>query len=174
MKFKFENHLNTFNIIATLIIGIAALFISFNSYRLSERQTYLLEQQNSITSRQTTLEEGQQKLELKNSILELMNISSMLRQSEKNYPSIKNCLKSFNEIKMILESQLKNKLLFDNSQLAEKWTELLMDVNFNIKFFEPGTSPNVIIDGAYDKVKDIETKCFALFDLHNKKVDKSQ
>lgn len=174
MKFKFENHLNMFNIIATLIIGTAALFISFNSYRLSERQTYLLEQQNNIINRQTVLEEGQQKLELKNSILELMNISSMLRQTEKNYPNIKNCLKSFNEIKTILESQLKNKLLFDNSQLAEKWTDLLMDINFNIKFFEPGSSPNIIIDGAYDKVKEIETKCFALFDFLNKKADERQ
>jgi hypothetical protein len=159
MKLNFNSTLNTFNIISTLILGIVALVISINSYRLSERQTYLIERQN-------TLDEGQSRLELKNAILELINVSSMLRQSEKDYPNIQKCLGSFNEMKEILEGQLKNKSLFENATLADKWTKFLMDVNFNIKFFQPGTSQNVIIDGAYKKVQDFETKSSELFQLY--------
>ena len=160
MKFKFEAHLNTFNIIATLIIGLAALFISFNSYRLTERQTHLTERQNN-------LEEGQLRLELKNSILNLINTSSMLRQNETDYPNIQNCINTFGEMKSILESQLKNKFLFENDSLAEKWTELLMSVNFNIKFFQPGISSNVKIDKAFSIVKEMESKSSELFSVYN-------
>lgn len=158
MKYKFETTLNAFNIFATLVIGVVALIISINSYRLSERQTYLIERQNK-------LDEGQLKLELKNAALELINVSSMLRQTEKDYPNIQRCLDAFADMKRILEVQLKNKLLFENPELAEKWTELLGDVNFNTKFFQPGTSPNVIIDGAFDKVKEFENKSSELFRL---------
>ncbi len=159
MKLKFETTLNSFNIFATLILGVVALVISINSYRLTERQTYLTERQN-------TLDEGQLKLELKNATLELINVSSMLRQTEKDYPNIQNCLTAFNEMKNILEGQLKNKLLFENPALADKWTEFLGYVNFNIKFFQPGTSPNVIIDGAYKKVQEFESKSSELFRLY--------
>lgn len=159
MKAKFESTINTVNIIATLILGVVALVISINSCRLSERQTYLVERQNS-------LDEGQLRLELKNAILELINVSSMLRQNEKDYPNIQKCLESFNEMKTILEGQLKNKLLFENSTLADKWTELLMDINFNIKFFQPGISPNVKIDGAYKKVQEFETRSSELLQLY--------
>lgn len=61
-----------------------------------------------------------------------MNVSSMLKQNEKDYPNIQKCLNAFNEMKAILEGQLKNKLLFENSALADKWTEFLMEINFNI------------------------------------------
>lgn len=159
MKLKFEPTLNTFNIFATLVLGVAALVISINSYRLTQRQTYLSERQN-------TLEEGQLRLELKNATLELINVSSMLRQTEKDYPNIQNCLVAFNEMKKILEGQLKNKLLFENPAMAEKWTEFLGDINFNIKFFQPGTSPNVIIDGAYKKVQEFENESSELFKLY--------
>ena len=135
------------------------MIISVNSYKLSERQTYLIERQNK-------LDEGQLKLELKNAALELINISSMLRQTEKNYPNIQRCLDAFAEMKRILEGQLKNKFLFENPELADKWTELLVDVNFNIKFFQPGISRNVIIDGAYEKVKEFESKSSELFRLY--------
>ncbi|MEK6451234.1 MULTISPECIES: hypothetical protein [unclassified Myroides] len=159
MKIKFESTLNTINIIATLLLGIVALVISINSYKLTERQTYIIEHQNR-------LDEGQLKLELKNASLELINVSSMLRQSESDYPNIKNCLKSFNEMKMILESQLKNKYLTENKQMSEKWVDLLMKLNFTIKFFQSGTSPNVRIDGAYKTVEEIETKSSELFHLY--------
>lgn len=159
MRFKFDATLNTFNIFATLILGIAALIISVNSYRLSERQTYLIERQNQ-------LDEGQLKLELKSAALELINVSSMLRQTEKDYPNIQSCIDAFNEMKRILEGQLKNKLLFENPKLADKWTELLGDVNFSIKFFQPGTSPNVKIDGAYAKVQEFENRSSELFMLY--------
>jgi hypothetical protein len=158
MKLKFDTTLNTFNIIATLILGVAALVISINSYRLTQRQTYLIERQNN-------LDEGQLKLELKNATLELINISSMFRQTEKDYPNIKNCLDGFNEMKNILEGQLKNKLLFENPELSAKWTELLGDINFNIKFFQPGISNNVVIDGAYKKVEEFEQKSSELLGL---------
>ncbi len=159
MKVKFKPTLDTINIITTLILGIVALIISINSYRLSERQIHLIERQND-------LDEGQLKLELKNSILELINISSMLRQNEKDYPDIRNCLNSFNEIKAILEGQLKNKFLFENNELSDKWTSLLIDVNFNIKLFRPGTSPNVKIDRAYNKVQELENKSSELLKLY--------
>ena len=159
MKLKFETTLNTVNIIATLVLGLVALIISINSYRLSERQTYLIERQNK-------LDEGQLKLELKNAALELINVSSMLRQTEKDYPNIQKCLNAFNEMKNILESQLKNKLLFENSEMSDKWIELLGDINFNIKFFQPGTSPNVIIDDAYRKVQEFEKKSTEIFQLY--------
>lgn len=90
----------------------------------------------------------------------------MLRQTEQDYPNVQRCLDAFAEMKRILEGQLKNKLLFENPKLAEKWTELLGDVNFNIKFFQPGISPNVIIDGAYDKVKEFESKSSEVFRLY--------
>ena len=154
-----EFTLNTINIISTLILGVVALIISINSYRLSERQAYIIERQN-------TLDEGQSKLELKNAILELINVSSMLSQNEKDYPNIQKCLDSFNEMKRILEGQLKNKFLFENATLADRWTMLIMDINFNIKFFQPGLLPNVIIDGAYKKVQDFETKSSQLFQLY--------
>lgn len=163
---KFQNILNTFNIIATLILGVVALIISINSYRLSERQTLLTEKQTYLTERQNKLDEGQLKLELKNAALELINVSSMLRQTEKDYPNIQNCIDSFNEMKKILEGQLKNKILFDNSEMTDKWVELLGDINFNIKFFQSGTSPNVIIDGAYNKVKEFEEKTSEIFLLY--------
>ena len=159
MKVKFETNLNTINILGTLILGVVALLISINSYRLTERQTYLIERQNN-------LDEGQLKLELKNATLELINVSSMLRQTEKDYPNIQKCLTAFNEMKNILEGQLKNRLLFENPVLAEKWTELLRDLNFNIKFFQPGISPNVLIVGAYEKVQKFESRSSELFRLY--------
>lgn len=159
MKIKFETTLNAFNIFATLVLGVVALIISINSYKLSERQTYLIERQNK-------LDEGQLRLELKSAALELINVSSMLRQSEKDYPNIQRCLDAFAEMKRILEGQLKNKLLFENPELADKWTELLGDVNFNIKFFQPGTSANVIIAGAYKKVQELESRSAELFKLY--------
>lgn len=139
-----------------LLLGLVALIISINSYRLSERQTYLIERQNK-------LDEGQLKLELKNTALELINVSSMLRQTEKDYPNIQKCLDAFNEMKNILEGQLKNKLLFENIEMSDKWIELLGEINFNIKFFQPGTLPNVIIVGANKKVKDFEQKSIEIF-----------
>lgn len=162
MKFKFETSLNTFNIFATLILGLASLFISYNSYILSQKQA-------DLSERQDILETGQQNLELKNAILALINTSSMLRQSEKDYPNIMNCIEAFGEMKSILESQLKNNSLIENSSLAKKWTELLMDINFNIKFFQKGMSPNITIDGAYDRVKEMETKSTELLKVYSKK-----
>jgi hypothetical protein len=49
--------------------------------------------------------------------------------------------------------------------LSAKWTELLGDINFNIKFFQPGISNNVVIDGAYKKVEEFEQKSSELLGL---------
>lgn len=160
MKLKSSFSLNTFNIFATLILGIVSLIISINSYRVTERQTELIERQN-------LLEEGQLKLELKNAIFELINISSILRQEEHDYPDIRKCLVAFNEMKIILQNQLKNKILFENEKLSSVWTEFLIDLNFNIKLFETGLSPNVKIDGAYDKIKSFDNKCKEILNIYN-------
>ena len=39
-----------------------------------------------------------------------------------------------------------------------------MDINFNIKFFEPGVRSSVTISGAYEIVKNIEEKTVQLFE----------
>ncbi len=161
MNIKYDRVLNTFNIFATLILGVASLLISINSFRLSNRQTIIIERQN-------LLEEGQLKLELKNASLELINVSSMLLQTVKDYPNIQKSLNAFNEMKRILEGQLKNKLLIENQNFAENWTELLGEVNFNIKLFQTGISTNVKIEGAYKTIQELEAKCSELFMLFNK------
>lgn len=157
---KFKTNLDSFNIIATLLLGFAALIISINSYRLTERQTYLIERQN-------ILEEGQLKLELKNAILEAMNIAGYLSQTEKDYPNIKNCIDGFKELKSILNRQLENKILFENKELSQEWTELSMNVNFSIKLFQEGLRENLTIAGAHNKVLEIDSKTKKLFKLLN-------
>jgi hypothetical protein len=39
-----------------------------------------------------------------------------------------------------------------------------MDINFNLKFFEPGVRSSVTISGAYEIVKNIEEKTVQLFE----------
>ncbi|GEM_PF-5849868 len=160
MNLKSRLSLNTFNIFTTLILGIVSLIISINSYRVTERQAQLIE-------RQSLLEEGQLQLELKNAILELMNVSSTLSQEEQDYPDIRKSVKALNEMKAILDRELKNKLLFEDEKLSGAWTELLIGVNFNIKLFETGLSPNVKIDGAYNIIRSLNNKSKEIFDIYN-------
>lgn len=50
--------------------------------------------------------------------------------------------------------------------MSDKWVELLMDINFNIKFFKAGVSPNVVIDGAYSKIQEIEQESAEILRLY--------
>lgn len=68
-------------------------------------------------------------------------------------------------MKIILEGQPKNKLLFENSALSEQWAEPLVDVNLSSKILEPGLRPHVRIDGVYAKVQDFGNKSVKLLEL---------
>lgn len=96
MNSKFGKILNTLNVVATLILGLASFIISVNSYRLSQRQTHLIERQNK-------LDEGQLKIELRNASRKLIKVSSLLLQYERDYPNIQNCLAAFKVMKYILK-----------------------------------------------------------------------
>jgi hypothetical protein len=155
-RLKISEKIEISNITMTLVISIITLIISYNSYKISINTYNNSESINKLNDKQS-------ELELKNSILELMNISGMLRQSEKNSPNIENCLKAFNEMKPRLESQLKNSRLSKYPKLADMWTDLLGDISFNIKLFEPGLRPTVTISQAYEKIVDLEKKCRDIF-----------
>ena len=153
-KITWHDRINIGNVFATLILSIVALFVSYNSYKL--------------TVNQSELSNRQLEFELKNSILSLITTSSMLNQSESEIPTIDKSLKAFSEMKIILESQLKNGNLINRPKLADMWTSLLSDVNFNIKFFQEGLKPNTIINGAKDKISNLSRQTSELFTEFNK------
>ena len=153
---RFEK-INIANIILTLILSAIAVFLSYNSYKISE---------NTFTNSEKIdkLNNTQSEFELKNSILSLINTASMLSQNEAKNPDISKCIRSFTEMKYVLESQVKNYSLIQRKKLAELWTDLLMDINFNIKFFELGLKKNTVIEGASEMILKVSEKIKILFD----------
>ena len=160
-KLTWLEKINIGNIIVTILLSLVTLVISYNSYKISINTYNNSESLNRLNDRQS-------EFEFKNSILSLINISSMLQQTESNNPNIAKCLKAFNEIKAILEAEIKNSSLIKRSKLADLWSSLLVDVNFEIKFFEQGLKPNSIIDKPKEKVIEIEKKCSDLFEEFSK------
>ena len=155
-KITWHDRINIANVFATLILSIVALFVSYNSYKLTLNQ-------NKLSDRQL-------EFELKNSILLLITTSSMLNQTQSDTPTIDRCLTAFGEMKLVLEGQLKNNNLINRSKLADMWTSLLSDVNFDIKFFQEGLKPNTIIDGAKKKIDDLNRQTSNLFAEFNKPI----
>ena len=82
---------------------------------------------------------------------------------EGDNPNIKNCLDSYNEMKGVLESQIKNNYLIKRKDLSNEWTDLLIDVNFQIKFITPGLRKNVQIIGVKKEIVNITQKTSLLF-----------
>lgn len=153
-KLTWFEKINIANIIATLILSFVTLVISYNSYRISENLNRLNDRQSEF--------------ELNNTILSLVTVSNMLRQTEPDTPNISRCIKSFSEMKSLLESQMKNSSLIKRSKLSSMWTELHRDITFNIKLFEEGLRPKTIIDQAREQVVETEDKCISLYEEYSR------
>ena len=92
------------NVVATLLVSVATFWVSLNTYRLSEHVNEISEKQSEF--------------ELRNSILNLITQSSMLRQQESNPPNVSNCIGAYREMRVVLESQMRNSSLIQKEQLG--------------------------------------------------------
>ena len=155
-KITWSEKINIANIFVTLLLSIASLGISYNSYKISVNTFNTNEKLNSLIDKQS-------EFELYTSVGTLVTISSMLNHNESENPNISNSLKAFNEIKSTLQSQLKNGSLIKNVHLASMWSAVLGDTEYKIKVFEIGLKPNTIIKGGKEMIIETEIKCNELY-----------
>ncbi|QEC66989.1 hypothetical protein FRZ67_06650 [Panacibacter ginsenosidivorans] len=163
---RFEK-INVFNIILTLLLSAIAVMLSYNSYRISENTFTLSEKVDRLNM-------AQSEIELKSSVFALFTTIDMLRQNDAEGKNLDKCIKSLTEMKTILESQMKNIYLAQNSDLSELWVELYSKTNFDIKFLEEGLKANTIVSGVKDIIIELESQAKVIFDTfldHSKKSD---
>jgi hypothetical protein len=151
---KFEK-ISVFNFLATLMLSVIAVFLSYNSYRISEN-TFLLSQKVE------SINHAQAKNELLSSASALLTAISMLRQTDPEGKDLVKSIQALNEMKVILESQMKNHFLAQKPELSENWVELYSRIIFYIKFLSEGLKPHNAVAGVNDILIELDNKTSAI------------
>lgn len=144
------------NIVLTLILSAIAVFLSYNAYRVSDN-TF------ELSKKVDHLSDVQSQMELKGAANSLFTTIDMQRQDDSTGKDIGKCLKTFSEMKTILESQMKNLFLAQNRDISELWVELYSRLGFDIKFIELGLKPNHQVAGVKDIINELENKSNEIF-----------
>jgi hypothetical protein len=157
------------NIILTLILSAIAVLLSYISYkanltslRISESTLKISENTYILSEKIDKLNATQSQTELKSSIYSMFTTIDMLRQNNSDKVDLRDCIKSLKEMKLILETQLKNTHLAKDSTLSEMWVELYSRNNFYIKFLEDGLKPNTTVKGVKEIIVELERKTKAI------------
>jgi hypothetical protein len=171
---RFEK-INVINIILTLILSAVAVILAYNSYNISITSLKISENTFILSEKVDKLNKVQAEIELKSSVFALFTTIDMQRQNDIEGKSLVKCIKTLNEMKSILEAQMKNGYLAQDSELSDLWIELFAKVNFDIKFLEEGLKVNTTVAGVKDILVELENKTKVIFDNfleHNKKLAK--
>ena len=164
---RFEK-INVINIVLTLILSGIAVFLAYNSYKISENTFTLSEKVEKLNN-------AQAETELKSSVFALFTTIDMQRQNDLEGKNLEKCIKTLTEMKSILEGQMKNGYLAQDSELSDLWIELYATINFDIKFLEGGLKANTIIKGVKEILAELENQTKVIFDKFledNRKITK--
>ena len=148
--------IHVLNIVLTLILSGIAVFLSYNSYRISKNTFTLSEKVEKLNKVQSNNE-------FKSSVFTLFTTIDMQMQNDSNVINLIRCITTLKEMKSILESQLKSSYLGEHSEIADLWIEMNAQINFDIRFLEQGLKPNTSIVGAKDIIRKYEKQTQNIF-----------
>lgn len=156
-KFTRFEWISASNFILTLILSAIAVFVSYNTFKVSENTLELTKSVNHIN-------ELQSKIELEGAVNTLFTIIDMQRQNDPEGKDIPKCISTLTEMKSILESQMKNTFLAQNSELSKLWILLYSRLEYDIKFLGIGQSEHTRLGGVNTIISELEDMAGKIFD----------
>lgn len=154
------------NVILTLILSAIAVILAYNSYRISVTSLKISENTFTLSEKIDKINNTQAETELKSAVFALFTTIDMQRQNDPQSKDLQKSIKTLGEMKPILEAQMKNSYLAQNSELSTLWIELYSKINFDIKFLEEGLKPNTIVSGIREILAELEKMTKDIFDKY--------